>query len=61
MAKIIQLETSGIMAHTMNHVREMESSIIKAIYQAKLADVPQGLIVAMLHGHATRETLEMVQ
>lgn len=61
MSEVTHLATSGIMAHTMNHVREMESEIMSAIYQAKLADVPQGLIVAMLHGHATRETLEMVQ
>lgn len=61
MGEVTTLATSGIMANTMNHVREMETAIIKAIYQAKLADVPQGLIVAMLHAHATRETLEIVQ
>lgn len=61
MGEVTTLATSGVMPHTMNHVREMETAIMKAIYQAKLADVPQGLIVAMLHGHATRETLEMLK
>lgn len=61
MGEVTTLATSGVMPHTMNQVREMESAIMEAIKQAKLNDVPQGLIVALLHGHTTRETLEMLE
>lgn len=39
---------------------ELDSAIAKAIDAAKAAGLPQGLIVALLHGHAHSETAKMV-
>ncbi|OLS61529.1 hypothetical protein [Pseudomonas putida] len=39
---------------------ELDSALIKAIDSAKEAGLPQGLIVAILHGHAHAETHRMV-
>lgn len=39
---------------------ELDSAIAKAIDAAKAAGLPQGLIVAELHGHAHAQTCNMV-
>ena len=39
---------------------QMEQRIIEAVGDAKRAGVPQGLIVALLHGYASHETTEMM-
>ncbi|OIN45992.1 hypothetical protein [Pseudomonas costantinii] len=39
---------------------DLDSAIIKAIDAAKAAGLPQGLIVAELHGHAHAQTYIMV-
>ncbi|MDT8923772.1 hypothetical protein RBE51_13210 [Pseudomonas taiwanensis] len=39
---------------------DLDSAIAKAIDVAKVAGLPQGLIVAELHGHAHAETHRMV-
>ncbi|MGH8388175.1 MAG: hypothetical protein ACRESJ_22265 [Pseudomonas sp.] len=41
-------------------VTELDSVIAKAIDAAKGAGLPQGLVVAVLHGHAHSETAKMV-
>lgn len=38
----------------------LDTALIKAIDAAKEAGLPQGLIVAILHGHAHAETHRMV-
>lgn len=38
----------------------LEAALIKAIDAAKEAGLPQGLLVAILHGHAHAETHRMV-
>ncbi|MBK4989780.1 hypothetical protein F477_03619 [Pseudomonas sp. URIL14HWK12:I3] len=38
----------------------LDSALIKAIDAAKEAGLPQGLLVAILHGHAHAETRKMV-
>lgn len=40
---------------------ELDSAIAKAIDAAKAAGLPQGLIVAELHGHAHAQTHSMVK
>jgi hypothetical protein len=42
-------------------VRKLDSGILEAIKEAKWSGVPQGFVVAILHGYAQRETLEMLQ
>lgn len=39
---------------------ELDSAIAKAVDAAKAAGLPQGLIVAELHGHAHAQTHNMV-
>jgi hypothetical protein len=41
-------------------IADLDSVIAKAIDGAKGAGLPQGLIVAVLHGHAHSETAKMV-
>ncbi len=38
----------------------LDSALIKAIYSAKEAGLPQGPLVGLLHGHAHAETHRMV-
>lgn len=38
----------------------MDAAVVAAITEAKRADVPQGLIVAILHAHAYQQTAAMV-
>lgn len=38
----------------------LDSALIKAIDAAKEAGLPQGLLVAILHGHTHAETRKMV-
>lgn len=40
---------------------ELDGAIAKAIDAAKAAGLPQGLIVAELHGHAHAQTYSMVK
>ena len=42
-------------------VTELDSAIAKAIDAAKTAGLPQGLVVALLHGHAHNETTRMLE
>lgn len=44
-----------------NAVIELDSAIAKAIDAAKTAGLPQGLVVAILHGQAHAQTHEMVK
>lgn len=39
---------------------DLDSAIAKAIDTAKAAGLPQGIIVAVLHGHAHAQTHQMV-
>ena len=41
-------------------VTELDSAIAKAIDTAKAAGLPQGLLIAVLHGHAHGQTHVMV-
>lgn len=42
-------------------VVDLDASIAKAIGAAKAAGLPQGLVVAILHGQAHAQTQEMVK
>jgi hypothetical protein len=42
-------------------VTELDAAIAKAIDAAKSAGLPQGLVVAILHGQAHAQTHEMVK
>ena len=41
-------------------IKEMDESLRKAIDDAKAAGMPQGLVVALLHGQAHSQTAIMV-
>jgi len=41
-------------------VAEFDAALVKAIDAAKAVGLPQGLLVALLHGHAHAETHKMV-
>ncbi|MEZ1420709.1 hypothetical protein QVM55_12855 [Pseudomonas monteilii] len=41
-------------------VHEFDAALVRAIDAAKEADLPQGLLVGLLHGHAHAETHKMV-
>lgn len=45
----------------MKAINEMDESLRKVIDNAKAAGMPQGLIVALLHGQAHSETARMVE
>jgi hypothetical protein len=42
-------------------LKELDDALVQAIKTAKAAGLPQGLIVAVLHGHAHSETAKMVE
>ena len=41
-------------------IKDLDDALVLAIKAAKAAGLPQGLIVAVLHGHAQSETAKMV-
>lgn len=41
-------------------IKDLDNALVSAIKAAKAAGLPQGLIVAVLHGHAHSETTKMV-
>lgn len=47
-------------ADLVKAINDMDASLRKAIDDAKAAGLPQGLIVALLHGHAHSQTHLMV-
>ncbi len=60
--KVIQAFPGGVFSREQVAAFEaFEAAFLSAIADAKGAGVPQGLIVAILHGHATRETLMMTE
>lgn len=61
MGMVIALQNSSFMSAEQRRVfDEIDASIVAAINAAKDAGVPQGLIVALLHGHAHQQTSEMM-
>lgn len=47
-------------ADVVSAINGLDASLIKAIDEAKAAGLPQGMIVALLHGHAHAETHKMI-
>lgn len=43
-----------------NDVHEMDNAIVEAIQNAINTGVPQGLIVAILHGHSHQQTNNLI-
>jgi hypothetical protein len=41
-------------------INVLDASLVKAIDESKAAGLPQGMIVALLQGHAHAETLRLV-
>ncbi|ANH98954.1 hypothetical protein A8L59_16535 [Pseudomonas koreensis] len=61
MTNVTRLRHALPLSQDINKVlTEMDSAIAKAIDAAKAAGLPQGLIVAELHGHAQVQTNIMV-
>lgn len=48
-------------AEVVQAINNLDAGIRKAIDAAKAAGLPQGLIVALLHGQAHSETARMVE
>lgn len=61
MTNIIRLHHALPLSPAINKaVIDLDSAIAKAVDAAKAAGLPQGLIVAILHGHAQSQTAIMV-
>jgi len=61
MGDVTRLRHALPLSYDINKVlTELDSAIAKAIDTAKAAGLPQGLIVAELHGHAQVQTNIMV-
>jgi hypothetical protein len=62
MATIHAMQGIGaITADTVRAFKSCDQAIVNAINAAKDAGVPQGLIVAVLHGHAHNQTQAMME
>jgi hypothetical protein len=58
---VISMPGTGAMtAEQRRTFEETDAAFVAAIDAAKTAGVPQGLIVALLHGHAHQQTAEMM-
>lgn len=61
MGKVTRLRHALPMSQEINKALvDLDSAIAKAIDAAKATGLPQGLIVAELHGHAHAQTQQMV-
>ncbi|SFI13725.1 MULTISPECIES: hypothetical protein [unclassified Pseudomonas] len=61
MSNVIRLRHALPMSPEINKaLTDLDSAIAKAIEAAKASGLPQGLIVADLHGHAHAQTHQMV-
>ena len=61
MSNITRLRHALTMSQDINKaLTDLDSAIAKAIDAAKASWLPQGLIVAELHGHAHAQTHQMV-
>ncbi|GAA0416903.1 hypothetical protein GCM10008969_45110 [Pseudomonas veronii subsp. inensis] len=61
MSNITRLRHALTMSQDINKaLTDLDSAIAKAIDAAKASGLPQGLIVAELHGHAHAQTHQMV-
>ena len=50
-----------VSAETTKALTDMDTAIGKAIDAAKAAGLPQGFVVAVLHGHALSQTQAMIE
>lgn len=61
MTNVIKAFDCVVMTMTQKRQYEqMEQRILEAVSEAKGAGIPQGLIVALLHGYANHETSVMM-
>ncbi|NWB47094.1 hypothetical protein [Pseudomonas gingeri] len=61
MSNVTHLHHALPMSQDVNKVlTDLDSAIAKAIYAAKAAGLPQGLVVAELHGNPHTQTRVMV-
>lgn len=61
-AKLIQAFAGGIVTREQQEaVNTLDQVLIAAVADAKDAGVPQGFIVALLHGHASQQTNIMIE
>lgn len=61
MSNVTRLSHALPMSKDINKaLSDLDSAIAKAIDAAKAAGLPQGMIVAELHGHAHAQTHQMV-
>ncbi len=60
-ASVAVLHAGGVVTRDQQHALvAMEKQILEAVSAAKDAGVPQGFIVAVLHGHAQVQTNTMM-
>lgn len=61
MSNVTRLRHALPMSQDINKVlADLDSAIAKAVDAAKSAGLPQGIVVAILHGQAHAETARMV-
>ena len=62
MTNVTRLRHALPMSQDINKaLTDLDSAIAKAVDAARAAGLPQGLIVAELHGHAHAQTHQMVK
>lgn len=62
MTNVTRLHHALPMSQDINKaVMDLDAAVAKAIDAAKAAGLPQGLVVAILHGQAHAQTYEMVK
>lgn len=61
MSKVTRLHHAlPLPADVVAAINALDAAVVRAIAESKAAGLPQGMIVAILHGHAHAETHGMV-
>lgn len=60
MGELVQLHTGTVSPAVVVAVYALERALLAAVHEAQAANVPQGLIVGLLHAHTTQQTQRML-
>lgn len=62
MSNVIKIDTGlHVGPAAVAALHQLENDLCNAIATAKLAELPQGLIVALLHAYAAQQTASMLE
>ncbi len=57
---VMPLLAGEVSPSVVNNVKRFDNALAEAVSAAKIAGVPQGFVVALLHAHAARETSQLL-